>query len=149
MTTLTIAELFDKRAEIAGNINQLEKRTAQLRADLAHIEAAIRILRPGTKLEKVVPKRVEYRARYFKKGQLRRLCMDYVRQRAPEAVTVTDVLPVALQDRGLGDPSALDRQRLTLSVYQSLYRLRKRGLIEQIGAGPRGASWRLASDIVY
>lgn len=48
MTTYTIKELFDKRAELAGLIVQAEKQARQLRADLAHVEAAIRILRPGT-----------------------------------------------------------------------------------------------------
>jgi len=60
MTTYTLAELFDKRNEIAGTIIQLEKQVRALRADLGHIEVTIRILRPGTELPKVVPKRVEF-----------------------------------------------------------------------------------------
>jgi hypothetical protein len=64
MTSYTLTELFDKRAELAGLILQAEKQARQLRADLAHVEATIRILRPGIELPKVVPKRVEYRPRY-------------------------------------------------------------------------------------
>ena len=69
MTTYTLTELFSKRAEIAGLIVQTEKQVRQLRADLAHVEATIRILRPGTELPKLVPRRVEFRPRYFKRGQ--------------------------------------------------------------------------------
>jgi hypothetical protein len=53
-------------------ILQAELCARQLRADLAHVEATIRILRPGIELGKVVPKRVEYRPRYFKRGELTR-----------------------------------------------------------------------------
>jgi hypothetical protein len=31
---------------------------------------SIRILRPGIELPKIVPKRIEFRPRYFKRGQL-------------------------------------------------------------------------------
>ena len=39
MTTFALAELFDKRAELAGQIVQAEKQARQLRADLMHVEA--------------------------------------------------------------------------------------------------------------
>lgn len=47
MTTYTLSELFDKRNELAGLILQAEQQARALRADLAHVEATIRILRPG------------------------------------------------------------------------------------------------------
>jgi len=50
MTTYTLTELSDKRNELAGLIEQAEKQARQYRADLAHVEAVIRILRPGTEL---------------------------------------------------------------------------------------------------
>lgn len=52
---------------------------------LAHVEAAIRILRPGIDLPKVVPRRVEFRPRYFKRGELTRLILDYLRDHPGEA----------------------------------------------------------------
>ena len=101
MTTYTLTELFSKRAEIAGQIVQAEKQARQLRADLAHVEATIRILRPGTELPKIVPKRVEFRPRYFKRGQLTRLIRDHLREHAGEAVAVADIMPAAVGDRNL------------------------------------------------
>ena len=47
MTTQTLAELFDNRAELVDEIVQTEKRVRELRADLTAIEHAIRVLRPG------------------------------------------------------------------------------------------------------
>lgn len=76
MTSLAIARLRDKRAKLAGEINQLHKRLVQLHADLAHIDGALRVLDPGIELEKIVPRRVEFRPRYFKRGHLTRLRLD-------------------------------------------------------------------------
>jgi hypothetical protein len=77
MTTFALVELHEKPAELAGQIIQAEKQVRQLRDDLAHVEAAIRSLKPGIEIPKVVPKRVEFRPRYFKRGALARLCLDY------------------------------------------------------------------------
>src|SRR5690242_20331668 len=99
MTTYTLTELFDKRAELAGEIILAEKRARQLRADLAHVEAAIRILRPGIDLGKVVPRRIEFRPRYFKRGELTRLILDFMREHAGQTVAVSDIMPLAVGER--------------------------------------------------
>lgn len=44
------------------------------RADLAPLDGALRVLEPGIELEKLAPKRIEFRPRYFKRGALTRLC---------------------------------------------------------------------------
>lgn len=142
MTTYTLTELFDKRSELAGQIIQLEKRTRELRADLTHVEAAIRILRPGIELPKVVPKRVEYRPRFFKKGELARLIRSYMRDHAGEEITVADMLPTAIGDRNL---NPAEYHRVAVGVYEALNRLRRKGGIERTGEGWKAARWRLAS----
>src|SRR5216683_431161 len=124
MTTYTLAELFSKRAEIAGQIVQAEKQARQLRADLAHVEATIRILRPGTELPKIVPKRVEFRPRYFKRGQLTRLILDYMRDHAGAVVMVADIMPAAVGERTL---NAAEHKAVVVCVYQALAKLAKRG----------------------
>jgi hypothetical protein len=73
MTTYTVSELYEKRNELAGQIIQTEKLAKQLRSDIASIEGAIRVLRPGAELPKIIPRRIEYRSRHFQKGQLTRL----------------------------------------------------------------------------
>jgi hypothetical protein len=143
MTTYTLTELSDKRAELAGEILQAEKRARELRADLVHVEATIRILRPGTELPKIVPKRVEYRPRYFKRGQLTRLCLDYIRQHASKPITVADILPLAIGDRPL---TAAERERVSTAVHQALHKIAKRGTIERIASAGRTVRWRLASE---
>ena len=142
MTSYTLTELFDKRAELAGLILQAEKRARELRADLAHVEAAIRILRPGTELPKVVPKRVEFRPRYFKRGQLTRLCLDYIRSHASEPITVADLMPLAVGDRVL---TQAERASVATAVQQAMHKIAKRGIIERIAAVGRVVRWRLTT----
>ena len=143
MTTYTVKELFDKRAEIAGQIVQADKQVRQLRADLAHVEATIRILRPGTELPKVVPRRVEFRPRYFKRGQLTRLIRDHMRDHAGEAVAVADIMPAAVGERAL---NSAEYRRVEIVVYEALKKLAKRGTVQQAGTGPKIARWRLAGE---
>jgi len=140
MTTYTLTELFNKRAEIAGQIVQAEKLARQLRADLAHVEATIRILRPGTELPKIIPKRVEFRPRYFKRGQLTRLIRDHLREHAGQPVTVADIMPAAVGDRTL---NAAEYRRVEIVVYEALKKLVKRGTVRQSGQGVKLARWRL------
>lgn len=140
MTNYTLSELFDKRAELAGLILQAEKRARDLRADLAHVEAAIRILRPGIVLPKVIPKRVEFRPRYFKRGELTRLCRDYLREHAGQPVTVSDLLPLATGGRDL---TARDQEILRVSIHQAMHKLAKAGTIERLPSQGRIARWRL------
>ena len=140
MTTYTLTELFNKRAELAGLIVQAEKQVRQLRADLAHVEATIRILRPGTELPKIVPRRVEFRPRYFKRGQLTRLIRDYLRDHVAEAVAVADIMPAAVGDRTL---NSVEYRRVEIVVYEALKKLAKRGTVRQTGQGAKSAYWQL------
>jgi hypothetical protein len=140
MTTYTLTELHEKRAELAGEIIQLEKRARELRADLAHVEATIRILRPGVELGKVVPRRIEYRPRYFKRGELAKLILDYMRQHAGETIAVADILPAAIGDRTL---NPTEHERVAVGIYEALRRAEKKRLVTRAGEGWKTARWRL------
>ncbi len=141
VTTYTLNELFEKRAELAGQILQAEKQARQLREDLAHVEATIRILRPGIELPKVVPRRVEFRPRYFKRGQLTRLILDYLREHPGEPVAVADIMPAAVGNRNL---NSAEYRRVEVVTYEALHKLAKRGTVEQAGQGATAARFVLS-----
>ena len=140
MTTFALAELIDKRAELAGEIIQAEKRARELRADLAHVEATIRILRPGIELGKVVPRRVEFRPRYFKRGALAKLILDYMREHAGETIAVADIMPAAIGDRSL---NPAEHRRVAVGIYEALRRAERKGIVSREGEGWKNACWRL------
>jgi hypothetical protein len=141
MTTYTLKDLHDKRAELAGEIIQLEKRARELRADLAHLEATIRILRPGEELSKVVPRRVEFRPRHFKRGDLAKLILDYMREHAGEAIAVADMMPLVAEGRTL---NSAEYQRAAVGVYEALRRAERKGIVSRDGEGWKTARWRIA-----
>jgi hypothetical protein len=142
MTTFALAELYDKRNELAGLIHLTEQRVRELRADLAHVEAAIRILRPNEDLPAIVRKRIEYRPRYFKRGQLSRLILDWVRQNGAEPFTVNDILPVAVGEREL---THRDQEILRTSIHSVLHKLSQRGIVERVAGKGRTVRWRAAT----
>jgi hypothetical protein len=136
MTSPAIARLREKRAELAGEINQLQRRMIQLRADLAHVDGALRVLEPGIELEKIVPRRIEFRPRYFKRGELTRLCLDFMREHAAESVAVADIMPTAIGDRRL---NSAEYRAVAVVTYEALRKLAKRGTLRQDGQGAKAA----------
>jgi hypothetical protein len=150
MTSHTTSELIQKRNELAGQIIQTENLARQLRSDIASIEAAIRIMHPGMDMPKIVPRRIQYRARYFAKGQLTRLILDFLREHADAPVAVADIMPAATGDRVL---NRLEHQRLSVSIFQVLNKLMNRGIVERSTvdsnrsrSGHREARWQIVQQ---
>jgi hypothetical protein len=65
-----VQALIAKRAEIAGIIVDLERRVAQHRADLVHIDAAIALFADTVAVAEIPPKRPVLRSKYFGTGEL-------------------------------------------------------------------------------
>ena len=139
MTTYTRKELHDKRAKLIGEITQLEKRTRELHNKLAYIETSIHILWPGEELPKVVLHRSE-RPHNFKQGQLARLLSEFMRNHAGRAVTVADIMPLAVGSR---TPTVAEYRNIEVVVYNALKRLAKRRVINQVGTRVKGSRFTL------
>jgi hypothetical protein len=60
-----VSALRRKRAEISGHIHDLEKRIARQRANLANLDATIKLFSPGANPDAIPPKRAYRRTRYF------------------------------------------------------------------------------------
>jgi hypothetical protein len=60
-----LSGLIEKRAELAGDIRLLEERLEQLRSDILHLDAAIRIMDPAYQVEAIVPKVRRPRREWF------------------------------------------------------------------------------------
>ena len=74
-----VSALRLKRAEISGHIHDLEKRIARQRANLANLEATIKLFSPGANPDAIPPKRAYLRTRYFAHNELSRLTQDALR----------------------------------------------------------------------
>ena len=51
-----VSALVDKRAELTGQIVRIEQQLGQIRADLVHIDATIRLFAPKLEPETIQPK---------------------------------------------------------------------------------------------
>jgi len=81
-----VAALKDKRAELSGNIADLEKRIGQHRADLLHVDGVLRLFAPEFEPATILPKAVRRPNSWFKPGELARLVLEVLRT-APAALT--------------------------------------------------------------
>ena len=142
MTDHVVSALITKRAELAGIIAELERQLAQCRADLTHIDGALRLFGSSIDPESIRPKRRYRRTRYFGRNELSRLCLDVLREAAGEPIVTDEIAGLVMTKKGFdaGDQSLLATIRDQAgSVLKALHR---RGVAESIGRG-RSAKWKL------
>ena len=85
-----ISALRAKRAELAGEIGAAEKRIAQLRADLVHLDATLRLFDPAADSAAIPARRPYRRRRWFSDGELPRRILDTLRT-SPEPLSASAV----------------------------------------------------------
>jgi hypothetical protein len=96
--TVTANALVAKRAEILFEIGEAEKRIAQLRTELVHPDAVLRMFRPNFKAEGLpVRHRRPTKSPYFAHGELTKRIFDAMRTHG--TVTSLEVAAQAMPDR--------------------------------------------------
>src|SRR5580704_16475758 len=95
-----VSALRLKRAEISGHIHDLEKRIARQRANLANLDATIKLFSPGINPDSIPPKRVYRRTRYFAHNELSRLTQDALRI-ATAPLTSAEIADAVMQAKGM------------------------------------------------
>jgi hypothetical protein len=137
MSELAISALTRKRAELAGELEELERRSVQLRADLIHLDAALVILDPATAAAQS-RLRIQQRPEWF--GSLGVLVLDVLRG-ATEPMTS---IQVAVEVMGLRGLDASDRTTLRVVERRVAGALNRRiGLVERVSLGSRWVGWRV------
>lgn len=99
---VAVRALCGKRAEVAMQIAESERRTDQLRAELVHIDAVLRLFKPSLDPNDIpARKRRHVRSDYFAHGEISRRAYDAMRD--GKIVAGVDIAAVAIRDKGL-DP---------------------------------------------
>ena len=75
-----IGALRSKRAELAGALRQLEQQLAQQRANLAHLDATMRLFDPEIRPKDIRPRQQRARNAWFHPGECLRLIYDELRE---------------------------------------------------------------------
>ncbi len=131
-----------KRAELAGLIAMHERQVEQLRADLVHIDAALRLFDPSTDpADRGSRRRFPRRTEYFARGEVTRRVYDALRE-APE-VRAQDIAEQAMHDKGLPETDRVLRRDFVFRFLNVMHDMKRRGKLAKIGHGP-GVRFKLA-----
>jgi hypothetical protein len=144
--THVVSSLRLKRAEISGHIHDLEKRIARQRANLANLDATIRLFSPGTNPDAIPPKRPYRRTRYFAHNELSRLTQDVLRT-ASRPLASTEIAAAVIQAKGMPANDAAFKEIVAERTLTVLRRLAKRGAVVKSVAS-RNAQWALAPSFL-
>jgi hypothetical protein len=118
-TDLVLAGIVRKRAEVPSEIKALRTRVTNLQADLAHLDATIRIMDPAADPESIRPKVSRNAYDWFGRGELFRLTMESLRE-APEPLTAMEIARTVVARKGLEDagPFVLRRVKSMIDATQ-------------------------------
>jgi hypothetical protein len=134
-----IGALQNKRAEQAGALRQPEQQLVQQRANLSHLDAAMRLFDPDIRPKDIRPKQRRARNAWFRPGECLRLIYDELREATQpvsrrelaERIMRVKAIPVADDDR---------RERVQKTLLGSLNRAKQTiARVEIAGV----VSWRL------
>ena len=139
-----VSGLIEKRRELAGIIDQLQRQLDQHRADLVHIDGALRVLATDLDPETIRPKRAYRRNRYFARNELSRLCLSVLRTAAGEPLSTDDIAGRVIAAKGFDAADGVLRAAIRDQVGSIVKRLHRDGTIENIGAG-RLSRWKLTT----
>ena|SRR5665213_3249795 len=137
--THVISALVKKRAEMSGALMQAEKCVVQLRADLAAIDATIRVFDPSMAPSAIRPRMKRQPSTIFRHGQFSRSVLSVLRL-AKAPMTVREIALQVATDHSLdADDSAIDA--LTPKVRTVLVRQKERAVVSE-RHGDGGVAWR-------
>ena len=135
-----ISALSNKRAELAGIVSQLERQLGQQQANLAHLDATMRLFDPDIRPNTIRPKQQRARSAWFRPCECLRLIYDELRD-APRPMTTRELAERIMAVKAM--PMADDRQRelVQKTILGSLNRA-KQTIARSETAGV--VSWRLS-----
>jgi hypothetical protein len=116
-----ISSLREKRLEVARILDDLERQSNARRADLAHLDATIRLFDPNDVLDVGQPAARRRYNEWFRPGECRRKIHDVLRD-AAEPMTTREIVEKIMAARGLSSDDARARELIHKTVLGSLNR---------------------------
>jgi hypothetical protein len=137
-----VSALVAKRSEVAGLIADLERKTAQQRADLVHVEAVLRLYAPELEPDCIPSRIVRRRNGWFKPGELVRMVLDTLRV-APAPMPTREIAAAVMVRHGL-DPADTHTARLVCKLVNNALSRQAGDRVEKI-VEHRSVTWRVRS----
>ena len=122
--THVIGALRNKRAELAGMLRQLEQQLEQQRANLAHVDATMRLFDPDIRPKDIRPKQPRERNAWFRQGECLRLIYDELRE-ATQPVTTRELAERIMRVKAIPAADNDRRERVQKTLLSSLNRAKE------------------------
>ena len=119
-----IGALRNKRAELAGMLRQLEQQLGQQRANLAHVDATMRLFDPNIRPTDIRPKQPRERNAWFRPGECLRLIYDELRE-ATQPVTTRELAERIMRVKAIPAADNNRRERIQKTLLASLNRAKQ------------------------
>ena len=119
-----IGALRNKRAELAGMLRQLEQQLGQQRANLAHVDATMRLFDPDIRPKDIRPKQPRERNAWFRPGECLRLIYDELRE-ATQPVTTRELAERIMRLKAIPAAENDRRERVQKTLLASLNRAKE------------------------
>ena len=141
-----VSALIRKRAELSGEIRDLERRIARQRIGLANLDATIRLFSPEANPDAIPPKRRNRRTMYFARNEFSRLTLDALRL-APIPVSSADIAASILRAKNMASDDEAMKVVLNERILSILRKLHKRGAVVKTGV-TRNAQWTAVPELL-
>ena len=141
-----VTGLIEKRREIAGQIEDLQRQMKEAVCNLDHVEAAIRLFKPDIDLEEIAPRVVPPPHAAFK-GEVSRVILDTLRQ-TTRPLSTRDVTYALMRHRGLRTDDSKLVRLMQQRTGACLGHWRRRGYLTSCqGPGAKGLLlWEIAEQ---
>jgi hypothetical protein len=133
------AALKSKRAELAAQLKALGKQTKAVKAEMAHLDATLRLFDPSFDPRSIKPAKAA-RLHLFKQGELGRLILDALRRANGEPLPMPAIADSVADAIGQPEARAIIARRVRANL---AYLERRQRAVVKIGERS-GATWRLA-----
>lgn len=134
-----IGALREKRAELSGRLRQLEQQLAQQRANLAHLDATMRLFDPQIRPSDIRPRQPRARNAWFRPGECLRLIYDELRE-ATQPATTRELAERIMRRKSIPPTDDRGRELVQKTLLGSLNRAKTTiARVETAGV----VSWRL------
>ena len=135
-----ISSLRDKRSELAGMVDRLERELVQHRANLTHLDATMRLFDPDIRPQEIRAKQQRVRSAWFRPGECLRLIYDELRD-APHPMTTRELAERIMRVKAMPATDERRRELIQKTILGSLNRAKE--TIERIETAGV-VSWRLS-----
>jgi hypothetical protein len=103
----------------------------------------LRLVDPAFDVERVPPKRLSHRSRFFGNQELSRMLREVLRDIDGRQASIVEIADAVMRRKGMDATDDFLLPRIQKTVWAGLDRLAKRGRVERSGYGKQSL-WKLA-----